>query len=194
VRSRQGQDGGVGWLSRLDEEVVLLEALPVAVADDGHAALPRRRSRPSVREAFRLLTPPASAWATPPGRAVWGGSEAAPWPGAGWRERRAWPDCSVRRVLDLPFAEARASLLRLGLATVQAARASTPECRVLLAVPVRHHVRAVAADVVVVPWSRARTEVRVELRPRRGRRLAVPRHWFDAAYPLLDDVAAALAA
>lgn len=118
-------------------------------------------------------------------------------------------DFTVRRYVEFPFAGARHAIAAISaeLATVTTARRG-PEAVVraraswlAFAVPsvspapdeqlrlagVLHVHRfgpPVPVEVVIEPWSSTRTELRLQVRTRRGR-LRLPRRYFDAAHPVM---------
>ena len=185
-----------------DEAARDLEVLPVEAEAPTTSLRPVWESlsptRFPAREAFAVLRPPASAWETTGGVPPAGHDELWPTPAQG-AAARPWPDCSVRRVLDVSFGAVRAvvddvlgATAAVGGVVVRGAGRSssdsdmdsdTAERRIAAGLRVQLCSVPVAVEVVVAPWSRTRTELRLELRGRR--RLRIPRRYFDVA----DDVA-----
>lgn len=134
----------------------------------------------------------------------------SPEPGDAFRRApRPWPDLVVRRLVRASLASATAALrssveppafpsVDHGTAQVGAAGASLTfavprtaasegEYRLAGAVRARRRSRAVPVEVVIGPWSTATVEVRLQVRCRRHPP-RLPRHYFDVAHLLLDEV------
>ena len=172
-----------------DEASTDLEALPVALLEADPAPAPRG---PPV-ESFRVLQPPASAWRGQP---------------AGAPPRRRddpWPDCAVRRVVDLSFAAVAEAVDALATSGGEVVVRSPSGRSLLEARPDagdtgerRLHGQLhpypcsipVGVELVLASWSETRTELRLELRARR--RLRYSRRYFAAAHEAVDGLAADL--
>ena len=171
-----------------DEAWADLEVIPIELEVGRPSPCPPGNRFPAG-DAFAVLKPPPSAWASGDGVPPAGHDEL--WPTPDEVAARPWPDCSVRRVLDLPFVVvggvldgALRSVATTGRMTVRGCTRSCPdERRVLAGLRVQTCSVPVSVEVVAAPWSRTRTEVRLELRGRR--RLRLPRRYFDVA----DEVA-----
>lgn len=185
-------------LEGLDE--LELDLLPVYFLDQA----PSRRPRPPIPEAMRLLAPPASAWDCLQPRVrhcdqLWIDPSSPP--------KRPWSEGAVRRILDLPYPFALAALdavfddgpetvLRDGSASLALAtrltRATAGECWIPGDLHVHRRARPVRVELVLEPWSRHRTDLRLQARCHRGT-VRLPRHYYDAAHDVIDALRRAIA-
>lgn len=95
-----------------------------------------------------------------------------------------WPDTAIHRFLDVRPERALAAATELW---PDVAQTGTAECRVPAALHFHRIGRGVQVELVIAPWTRSTTEVRLELRT-----LRVPPGYFDAAHNVADTVSAAL--
>lgn len=111
-----------------------------------------------------------------------------------------WPDRSIRRLVDVPFAISRTAPLDRrvtvphGSLVISGAESDgTDERRRDGVVHTRCWQRPVAVELVMTPWSLTRTEVRLQL----GRGLTslhLPPHYFDVAHAVTDELCATIEA
>lgn len=111
-----------------------------------------------------------------------------------------WPDWSIRRLVDVPFAISRTAPLDRrvtvphgSLVISRDGSAGTEERRRDGVVHLRCWQRPVPVELVMAPWSATRTEVRLQL----GRELTslhLPPHYFDVAHAVTDEICAAIEA
>jgi hypothetical protein len=117
-------------------------------------------------------------------------------------------DYSVRRYVEHPFANAQRALVTvsadhrvgasdggtdavvrtpaswLSFASPEGASPAQDQLRLTGVLHAHRFGRPLRVEVVVEPWSSARTELRMQLRSRRGK-LKLPQRYFDAAHPVM---------
>lgn len=111
-----------------------------------------------------------------------------------------WPDWSVRRFVEVPFAAASAVPLdervvvpHGWLVLSAASSVSAEERRRDGTVHVRRWHRGVGVELVMAHWSATRTEVRLQLGSGLPS-LHLPPHYFDVAHAVMDEIRAAIEA
>ena len=130
-------------------------------------------------------------------------------------------DYTVRRFVEHPFANAHQALVTvssdhrvapsdrsaeavvrtpaswLAFSAPQATPPLDDQVRLTGVLHAHRFGRPLRVEVVVEPWSAARTELRMQLRSRRGK-LKLPKRYFDAAHPVMialrDEIEAHVAA
>lgn len=150
---------------------------------------PEAFAAPPVREAFRVLAPPMSAWVDTPRPTLVRGRL---WVDVAGLRPPVWSERDVRRLVLAPFPLAVAALRGLGAAPsgwlvldVAHDRRAADEYRAAGALHVHRGRPLVPVDVVLAPWSASRTELLV--RPRLRRCAAPPSaRYFDVAHSAID--------
>lgn len=134
-----------------------------------------------------------------------------PWPNRGPQELRPWPDCSVRRIVEVTFPVAHAAVSEFVATLLDTpARHRGPavmvrgdpgwlefrptdavtrhdEWRLPGALHLHRFGRPTPVELVLASWSAARSELRLELRCRRGISRVPPRY-FDVAHAVMDEL------